>query len=73
MNWLKQLFTGQDGQTQDIGRWSWVISLLGVIAVATHEAWTGKLVDLQALGIAIAAVVGAHGAAIAMKKDTEPK
>ena len=72
MKWLNDLFTGKDGSTQDLGRWSWAFSLFSVLAVAIHEAWTGKMVDLQALGISISAVVAAHGVAIGLKKDTEP-
>lgn len=72
MNWLKQLFTGKDGATQDLGRWSWAFSLASIISIATYQAVTGKPVDLQSLGIAISTVVAAHGVAIGLKKDTEP-
>jgi hypothetical protein len=69
---LIDILTGKDGQTHDIGRWSWVGSMLAVIAAALHTAWTKGTVDLVAFGQAIATVVGAHGAALWAKKDTEP-
>ena len=72
MNWLKQLFTGKDGQTQDLGRWSWAFSLASIVGIAAYEAFTGKPIDLQSLGIALSTVVAAHGVAIGLKKDTEP-
>lgn len=72
MTWLKQLFTGKDCETQDLGRWSWAFSLSSLIGIAAYEAWTGKAVDLQSFGIAISTVVAAHGVAIGLKKDTEP-
>ena len=73
MKWLQDLLTGADGKTQDLGRWSWVGSLVALIAVAIHTAWVKGVVDLVAFGQAIATVVGAHGAALWVKKDTEPK
>jgi hypothetical protein len=72
MKWLTDLLTGKDGATHDIGRWSWLGSLGAVIAAALHTAWSKGAVDLVAFGQAIATVVGAHGAALWAKKDTEP-
>lgn len=69
---VKDLFTGRDGETQDIARWSWAFSLLGILAATTANFIHGHAIDLVALGTAIGAVVGAHGAALWAKKDTEP-
>ena len=71
MSILKDLFTGKDGVTHDLGRWSWALSLGAVIAAGLHSAWHGAI-DLVAFGTSIAAVVGAHGVALGLKKDTEP-
>jgi hypothetical protein len=73
MKFLTDIFTGLDGVTHDIGRYSWVTSLGALFAVTVHEAWTGKTVDLQAFGVAVASIVTAHGAALWAKKETEPK
>jgi len=72
-NWLKDLVTGADGQTHDIGRWSWLVSLGSVIIAGVHIVWAKGALDLVAFGQSIACVVGAHGAALWAKKDTEPK
>ena len=71
MNIFAHLFTGKDNETHDLGRWSWAISLFAVIAAGLHTAWHG-VIDLVQFGTAISVVVGAHGAALALKKDTEP-
>lgn len=73
MTWLNDLLTGLDGKTQDIGRWSWVVSMVGVFILAAHEVWAGKSIDFASLGTGIAAIVTAHGAALWAKRDTEPK
>lgn len=73
MRWLKDLVTGIDNQTHDLGRWSWVFSTFGVLAAASANWAHGHEIDLTALGTALAAVVTAHGAALFLKKDTEPK
>ena len=76
MNFLKRVFdhtfTGKDGKTYDIARFSWAYSLGSLSAIVLHEAWTSRPVDLVAFGTAVSAIVVAHGAAIWGKKDTEP-
>ena len=67
-----QLLTGRDNHTQDIARWSWLICLLAVIALASYEAMHGA-VSLRELAEAFGIVAGAHGAAVMMKKDAEPQ
>lgn len=73
MKWLTDLLTTADGVTHDIGRWSWLGSLISINALAIHEVWSGKPIDFVAFGTGVAAIVTAHGAAIWAKKDTEPK
>lgn len=69
---VNDLFTGKDGETQDIARWSWAFSLFGILAATAANSLHGHAIDLIALGTAIGAVVGAHGAALWAKRDTEP-
>ena len=71
-DFLNQLLTGRDNHTQDIARWSWLICLVSVIALAGYEALHGA-VSLRELAEAFGIVAGAHGAAVMMKKDTEPQ
>ena len=71
-DFLNQLLTGRDNHTQDIARWSWMLSLVSVIALAGYEALHGA-VSLRELAEAFGIVAGAHGAAVMLKKDTEPQ
>lgn len=70
---FRQLLTGIDGATHDLGRWSWAASFLAVVAAAAANWWRGQAIDLMALAGALAAVAGAHGAALWAKRETEPK
>lgn len=73
MKMLRDLLTGIDGQTHDLGRWSWAGSFLAVIAAAGLNWWHGAVIGLQEFATALGLVAGAHGAALWAKKDTEPK
>jgi len=73
MKILRELFTGHDNQTHDLGRWSWAGSFLAVVGAAAANWWHGAIIDIQALAIALGVVAGAHGAALFLKRDTEPK
>ena len=68
---LRQLLTGKDNQTYDIGRVSWLLGILAIIGVAAFEVVNGQ-VSLRELAEALGIVSGAGGASVMMKKDTEP-
>jgi hypothetical protein len=72
MEWLKQLVTCKDNQTHDVARWSWVTTTLATIIGAGWNAIHGGSMDLMSFAQAIGIISGAHGAAVMMKKDTEP-
>ena len=72
MSILRQLFTGKDGETHDLGRWSWAVCIFAVILAAAGNWWHNAVIDLIALGTALAGVCGAHGAALWAKRSTEP-
>ena len=71
--YLTQLLTGRDNHTQDIARWSWMISLVAVIAGAGYELIHSNALSLREFAEAVGIISGAHGAAVMMKKDTEPQ
>lgn len=73
MNIVKQLLTGVDNETHDLGRWSWAGSFLAVVAAALGNWWHNAILDLMALAQALGVVAAAHGAALWVKRDTEPK
>lgn len=69
---INQLLTGKDNSTQDIARWSWLVSGISVLGGAVWNAYNGEVVDLVKLASAFGIVAGAHSAAIYAKKDSEP-
>jgi hypothetical protein len=73
MEILKQLLTGKDNHTQDIARWSWMVSLMAVIVGAGYELIHANALSLREFAEAVGIISGAHGAAVMMKKDTEPQ
>jgi hypothetical protein len=69
---VKQLFTGKDNKTYDLGRISWAVCVFATIGFAIYEIVHNISFTLEDFGRSIAAVVGVHAAGIWAKKDTEP-
>jgi hypothetical protein len=68
---LRQLLTGKDNNTYDIGRVTWLISLIAVIALAFYEVMHNT-VSIRELAESLGIVSAAGGASVAMKSKTEP-
>ena len=73
MEWLKHIVTGKDNETHDVARWSWIITTIATIIGAGWNAVHGGAMNLMDFAQAIGIISGAHGAAVMMKKDTEPQ
>jgi len=73
VSFISNILTGADNHTQDIGRFSWAISVISIIVLAAHEVWAGHPIDFNQFGMGLGAIVGAHGLALWAKKDTEPR
>lgn len=69
---LKQLLTGKDNKTYDIGRVTWLIGLVAVIALAFYEVLYSN-VSIRELAESLGIVSAAGGASVAMKSKTEPE
>jgi hypothetical protein len=69
---LRQLLTGKDNETYDIGRVTWLISLIAVIALAFYEVMNNS-VSIRELAESLGIVSAAGGASVAMKGKTEPE
>lgn len=69
---LKNLLTGKDNETHDLGRWSWVISMVAFMFGFAWELFNHVAIDFVKFSQAIATIVGAHAGALWVKKDTEP-
>ena len=73
MDFLKNIVTGKDNETHDIGRWSWVLSFLAVVIIGLWQVINGNAVSLRELAESLGLVSGAHSASLWAKKDTEPQ
>jgi len=69
---LREILTGIDGQSHDLGRYSWLGSFLSVTAIAFWQEARGHHVDLMVLATAQGAIAAAHSAALFIKRSTEP-
>jgi hypothetical protein len=69
---INDLLTGADNKTHDIGRWSWMLSFFAVVIGAGYEMIHNSTTTLRDFAEAIGIIAGAHGAAVMLKKDTEP-
>jgi hypothetical protein len=72
MNLFRQMVTGKDNCTHDLARWSWLVTTLATILGSVWNAVQTGAVDLLQFSQAIGILCSSHGAALLMKKDTEP-
>jgi hypothetical protein len=70
---INDLLTGKDNQTHDLGRWTWFIGFVAIIAIATYEVMQSKAISLTELASALGIVSGAGGASVMMKQNSEPE
>jgi hypothetical protein len=70
---INDLLTGKDNQTHDLGRWTWLIGFVAIIAIATYEVMQSKAISLTELASALGIVSGAGGASVMMKQNSEPE
>ena len=68
---FKQLLTGKDNETYDLGRVSWLVGMVAVISLAGYEVMHSS-VSLRELAESLGIVSAAGGASVAMKSKTEP-
>jgi len=69
---FRQILTGRDNSTHDMGRWSWLLCVGAVLVHDGFQVYKGLDVNPKDLAFALAAVVAAHGAALGFKASTEP-
>jgi hypothetical protein len=70
---VNDLLTGKDNQTHDLVRWSLLYSILVLTAGLIFNAVHTGLFDIEKFYLGSAALVGAHGFGLMMKKGTEPE
>lgn len=73
MSILRDIFTGADGVSHDIGRYMAAGSTLVGLGLQVYAvAWKGQAFDFQAFGIGCGALAAGVGAMLKLKADTEP-
>ena len=70
---LRQLLTGADNSTHDVGRWLWLAGFIAYIAFQGYAILKGQSWDPQEFSIGLGAVLALGGAGVAVKASTEPK
>jgi hypothetical protein len=68
---LKQLLTGKDNQTYDLGRVSWLVGMVAILLLAAYEVMHST-VSLRELAESLGIVSAAGGASVAIKQKAEP-
>lgn len=70
---LRDILTGKDGITHDIGRWAAVASILTGLGLQIYAVgWRGQPFDMLAFGGGIGALAAGIGALLKLKEGTEP-
>lgn len=69
---FKDLFTGKDNRTYDMGRVLWFQSIQAFMGISIYAIYKGGTFDPVLWGAGLAALLGGGGAAIGLKSMTEP-
>jgi hypothetical protein len=73
---LKDILTGVDGESYDIGRVLGVFAVVVYLGIGVHEEWMASQdypFDFQAFGIGFGSLVTGVGILLKLKENTEPK
>lgn len=69
---IKDLFTGKDNATLDLGRILWAKGSVVFSGLSIYHVIHTQTFDYVAFGTGFAGILAAGGAALWAKKDTEP-
>lgn len=69
---FRDIFTGKDNRTYDMGRLLWFQSIQAFILVTLYSLHKGGTFDPVTWGAGLAALITGGGAAIGLKSNTEP-
>lgn len=70
---LRQMVTGKDNSTHDVGRWFAVLGGLTGIGLSIYDVvHNGVHFDMQSFGLGMAAMATGVGAMLKLKEGTEP-
>ena len=68
---IRQMLTGKDNETYDIGRFTWLVGTVAVIILAFYEVTRGNI-NIRELAESLGIISAAGGASVAMKYKSEP-
>jgi hypothetical protein len=70
---LRDVLTGKDGLTHDLGRWMGALSFVTGIGLEVYAVvWARQPFDFLAFGGGVAALATGVGVMLKLKADTEP-
>lgn len=73
MKALRDLLTGRDGLTHDLGRWMGAASFLVGLGLEIYVVvWKSQPFDFLTFGAGVAALAAGIGAMLKLKEGTEP-
>lgn len=72
IKFLKDLFTGKDNETWDLGRIIWFKGTLVYFAMTIYSLYQGLAIDPMNWATGFGAILAGGGAALALKNASEP-
>lgn len=72
MKFFRDLFTGRDNKTYDIGRVLWFQTVQAFIVMSIYALYKGSAFDPIAWGAGLAGLLAAGGASLGLKAGVEP-
>jgi hypothetical protein len=69
---IKDLATGIDGESYDVGRVLWALGALAFLGMSIYAVIHTGAFDAMGFGAGYGGVLGGGGAALGMKSKTEP-
>ncbi len=74
MGFITNITTGIDNRTHDVARVLAILSFVVGLSLTVYTVvWKNQVFDLQQFGIGVGSMFAGLGAALLLKKDTEPK
>lgn len=74
MKILKDVFTGIDGESYDMGRVLWALSVIAGLCYAGYDlVYLNTPFNIVNYGIGVGSLLASGGAALWAKRETEPK